>query len=82
MIGARFPERGPGLLGDKAHSMVFDNTKVRAFVPGFRCVIPYHEGLRRSLAWLEAAPGRKVVDPPTDAEIDALAALHGRIGSL
>jgi nucleoside-diphosphate-sugar epimerase len=74
-IAARSRERGAGLLGDKAHSMIFDNTKIRRFVPGFQARMPYHEGIRRSLAWLDADPSRKIVDPDVDSEIDALVAL-------
>src|SRR3984957_15012207 len=36
VIAARDPEWGAGLLGDKAHSMVFDNAKVKSVVPGWR----------------------------------------------
>jgi nucleoside-diphosphate-sugar epimerase len=71
-IAARFPERGAGLVGDKAHSMIFDNAKIRRFVPGFVAAIPYHEGIRRSLAWYDADPSRRTVNPETDREIDAL----------
>ena len=31
-----YPERGGSLLGDKAWSVVFDNAKIRRFVPEFR----------------------------------------------
>jgi nucleoside-diphosphate-sugar epimerase len=80
LIGAHFPERAGGLLGDKAHSVIFDNTKIRRFVPGFRAVIPYPEGLRRSLAWHDADPARKIVSPAADAEIDSLLAVWRAAG--
>jgi len=34
-IAAADPEWGAGLLGDKAHSMIFDNAKLRSVVPGY-----------------------------------------------
>ena len=34
------PEWGAGLLGDKAHSVIFDNSKIKRFVPDFRAVHP------------------------------------------
>jgi nucleoside-diphosphate-sugar epimerase len=71
-IAARFPERGAGLVGDKSHCMVFDNEKIRRFVPGWEATIPYHEGIRRSLAWYDADPSRKTVNAETDREIDEL----------
>jgi hypothetical protein len=37
---ARIDERrGASLLGDKAWSLVFDNTKVKSVVPGFRWIL-------------------------------------------
>jgi nucleoside-diphosphate-sugar epimerase len=50
------PAIGAGLLGDKAHSVVFDNSKIKRFVPEFRCTVPLAEGLRRTIAWLDAHP--------------------------
>lgn len=50
------PSIGAGLLGDKAHSIVFDNSKIKRFVPEFRCTVPLAEGLRRTIAWLDAHP--------------------------
>jgi len=40
-IAAADPEWGAALLGDQAHSMVFDNSKLRSVVPGWRAVIPF-----------------------------------------
>src|SRR5262249_18991013 len=50
--------RGASLLGDKAWSLVFDNSKIRSFVPDFRATVPFAEGVARSVAWLSAAPSR------------------------
>jgi nucleoside-diphosphate-sugar epimerase len=49
------PGLGAGLIGDKAWSTVFDNRKIKALVPEFRATIPFHEGIRRTLAWFDAA---------------------------
>jgi nucleoside-diphosphate-sugar epimerase len=51
-----------GLLGDKSHSAVFDNTKIKRFVPDFTCEVPWAEGVRRALAWHEADPARQMID--------------------
>jgi nucleoside-diphosphate-sugar epimerase len=64
------PELGRGLLGDKAYSMVFDNTKIRSIVPGFKATVPFSEGIQRSLKWFEEEPERKVVDREKNKEID------------
>ena len=66
------PDWGAGLLGDKAHSMVFDNTKVKSAVPDFDATIPYARTASESLAWFDADPARRAVDPETDRLHDAL----------
>ena len=47
LIAAYDADTGAGLLGDKTHSVVFDNTKIKRFVPEFDCQVPFHEGVRR-----------------------------------
>jgi nucleoside-diphosphate-sugar epimerase len=74
VIAAADPQWGAGLLGDKAHSMIFDNAKVRALVPGWRAVIPFEQGAREIVAWHRADPGRQVTDASMDALMDKLAA--------
>jgi len=80
---AAFDERWRGtLLGDKAHSAVFDNTKIKRFVPGFAATIPFHEGARRTLAWFESEPARQRVLPETDARMDEALAAWRRASSV
>ena len=67
------PEWGAGLLGDKAHSMVFDNSKIRGVVPGWRAVIPFERGAREIAEWYLADPSRQVTDERLDAVMDKLA---------
>ena len=72
---ARFdPEWGDGLLGDKAHSMIFDNTKIRRLVPEFRATVPFARGAEEILAWHDADPARRAVDVELSARIDAIIA--------
>jgi nucleoside-diphosphate-sugar epimerase len=73
-IAAADPEWGAGLLGDKAHSMTFDNTKVRRLVPGWRAVIPFEWGARQIVDWYLADPARQVTDQALDGVMDKLAA--------
>lgn len=70
------PQIGAGLLGDKAHSVLFDNTKIKTFVPEYRATIPFHLGIRRTLAWYDADPARKQVDPAANAEMDRILAAY------
>jgi nucleoside-diphosphate-sugar epimerase len=71
-IAAADPEWGAGLLGDKAHSMAFDNSKLRSVVPGYRATIPFEHGAREIVAWHDADPARQVVDARLDAVMDRL----------
>ena len=76
-IAVADPEWGAGLLGDKAHSMVFDNAKVKSVVPGWRAVVPFERGAREIADWYLADPARQVVDEKLDALMDRLAADYG-----
>ena len=77
VIASRDPEWGAGLLGDKAHSMVFDNSKVRSVVPGWEAVVPFEQGAREIAEWYLTHPDWQVVDPGLDALMDKLAADFG-----
>jgi nucleoside-diphosphate-sugar epimerase len=70
------PTTGDGLLGDKAWSVIFDNTKIKTFVPGYQAIIPFREGIRRSLAWYEADPKRRWIDNGTNEEMDKILAAY------
>ena len=62
-IAAADPDWGAGLLGDKAHSMVFDNSKLRAPRARLRgATIPFEQGAREIVDWHDADPARQVVD--------------------
>jgi nucleoside-diphosphate-sugar epimerase len=65
------------LLGDKATSVVFDNSKIKRFVPGFTATIPFSQGIRRTLAWFAADPARQIVNPKTHDTIDAILRAYG-----
>src|SRR5487761_1001254 len=77
VIAAHDPEWGAGLLGDKAHSMVFDNSKVKSVVPGWSAVVPFERGAREIAAWYLADSARQVVDEELGALMDKLAAGYG-----
>jgi len=73
-IAAADPHWGAGLLGDKAHSLMFDNAKLRSIVPGWHAVIPFEQGAREIAEWYLAEPSRQVTDTSLDAVMDKLAA--------
>jgi len=63
LINAYDPLHGEGLLGDKSHSMIFDNSKIKRLAPGFACTTPFAWGAREIVAWHEADSARQVIDP-------------------
>lgn len=73
-IAAFAPDLGPGLLGDKAHSVLFDASKVTALVPEFRTTITFDEGARRILAHYDAHPADQRTDHAVDAAFDRMVA--------
>ena len=62
------------LLGDKSVTVVFDCTKLKRAVPGFKAVVRFDEGVRRCVAYLKAHPELQVEDPDFDAWCDRVIA--------
>lgn len=76
---ARFdPEWGASLLGDKAHSMIFDNSKVKRLIPGYVARIPYEQGAREIIAWHDADPARRQVNDALNGIIERILEAYGR----
>ena len=65
---------GAGLLGDKAHSVIFDNTKVKRLVPDYVATVPFTQGAAEIMAWFDADPQRQVVDEEWNRLFDRIAA--------
>ena len=76
-IAAADPDWGAGLLGDKAHSMVFDNTKVRRLVGDLGPFVPFEHGAREIVTWYDADPSRRRVNERLDAVMDRLVERFG-----
>ncbi len=77
-IAACLPEMSGSLLGDKSRSVVFDTTKLRRLVPEFRTTLPFAEGIRRTIAWLDGDPARREVDARMDEDLDRLVDAYQR----
>jgi len=63
-------DMGDGLLGDKANSMIFDNSKIKKFVPDFVATIPFSQGAKEIMEWFDADPKKQVVDKRIDKIFD------------
>jgi nucleoside-diphosphate-sugar epimerase len=71
-VGACLPDAAGGLLGDKSVSVVFDNGKIKRFVPSYCAKVPFAEGIQRTIAWFDADPRRKEIDEDANAAWDKL----------
>jgi nucleoside-diphosphate-sugar epimerase len=66
------PDTGAGLLGDKSWCALFDNTKIKSFVPGWQAEIPFAEGIKRTVAWFDADKSRQAVDAKANERVDEI----------
>lgn len=77
-IVSRYPDWEGNLLGDKSNSAVFDNSKIKRFVPAFLCTVPFSAGIRRSIRWLDAHPDRKTINPVTEDRLNSLITAYSK----
>lgn len=73
----RLPEERGALTGDKSQTAIFDNTKIKTFVPGFVATVPFETGIRRTIAWYESHPERLGYDMEWNALMDELVVKYG-----
>jgi nucleoside-diphosphate-sugar epimerase len=71
-IGACIPGEVGSLTGDKAVSVVFDNSKIKRFVPGYCAKTPFAQGIQKTIEWFDADPSRKQIDEEANASWDKL----------
>lgn len=65
---------GP-LNGDKTHSVVFDNSKIKRLVPGFAATIRFDQGIKQSMDVLLKTPSLQEFDPDWDAWLEKVLAI-------
>ncbi len=79
---ARFaPDIGAGLLGDKAWSAIFDNTRIKTFVPEYNATIPFHLGIQRTMAWFHEDASRQRIDDNMNSIMDRILTEYARAGA-
>jgi nucleoside-diphosphate-sugar epimerase len=64
------------LMGDKAVSAIFDNSKIKSFVPDFKAVIPFKVGIKRTIDWFEADKSRMVIAEDNNKFIENVIAAY------
>jgi nucleoside-diphosphate-sugar epimerase len=62
----------PLFAGDLGHSAIFDNSKIKRFVPAFNPVVTWPQGVRRLAGWRADHPDSTRPDPDVDAIMDRL----------
>jgi nucleoside-diphosphate-sugar epimerase len=77
VIARHHPDWGAGLLGDKTHSVIFDNTKIKRFVPGFECTIPFARGAEEIIEFYAKNPNFEPVNAAVDQLMDRLVEQYG-----
>lgn len=75
-IAAFDPDWGAGLLGDKAHSMIFDNSKIKRMVPDFVAAMPFVRGVQEIMSWFDGNPSKKVVNEEIDQRMNTIIAAY------
>lgn len=66
------PDARGSLIGDKVQSVVFDNSKIKRYVPGFTATVPFAEGIRKTVEWFEAHPELCIIDQAWDHLMDRI----------
>ena len=64
------------LLGDKAHSVIFDNTKIKRLVPEFKATVRFDQGVRKTLSYIDEHPEHQVMDSEFDTWMDQMIAAY------
>jgi nucleoside-diphosphate-sugar epimerase len=78
LSGGRYDFKG-GLLGDKANTVVFDNTKIKRLAPGFSAKIRLDEGIKMTIKNILSNNSLQKEDPEFDLWCDKVIELFGNI---
>lgn len=60
------------LIGDKANSVIFDNTKLKRAVPAFAATTRFDQGIRQSIDYILSHPECQSEDPEFDTWCDGI----------
>jgi nucleoside-diphosphate-sugar epimerase len=65
-----------GIIGDLSHSAIFDNSKIRQYVPDFAPRLTFHRAAADIIAWRAEHPDQCQPEPETDTVLDRLVRGH------
>ena len=63
---------GSSLLGDKAPSMIFDNSKIKSVVPDFQCDIKFKTGVKEIASWYNNNKSQVRINEKLDSVFDKI----------
>ena len=66
------------LIGDKANTVVFDNSKLKKLAPGFTATVRADQGIRNTIEYVLTHPECQQEDPEFDAWCDKVAEVLGK----
>lgn len=66
------PDYTGTLLGDKSHSVIFDNSKIKQFVPDYCATIAFATGIKDTLAWFAEKPERQIFNHDVEPKIERI----------
>jgi|SRR5579859_418491 len=75
------PDKVGSLLGDKSWSVIFDNSKIKSYVPEFKATIPFREGMKRAVEWMEADKSRITIKESDNEFVDKVIAAYEKLGA-
>lgn len=73
---AAAPSQEGSIYGDKMHSAVYDNSRIKELVPGWSARTSFADGMVEAIEWFEADPARQTVDEKANAMFDSLGAIY------
>lgn len=76
IIGRFDPDWGASLLGDKTHSMIFDNSKIKQVVPDFSVTIPFARGAEEIIHWYDSDPSRQAINNELNGLMDKIITVY------
>ncbi|MDD3197557.1 MAG: SDR family oxidoreductase [Eubacteriales bacterium] len=68
------PELHGSLLGDKSHTVVFDNSKLKRLVPGYQARVRFDQGIAKTISYIDDHPGLQIADQEWDSWVDQVTA--------
>jgi nucleoside-diphosphate-sugar epimerase len=70
VLAKHYEDLEGGLLGDKAHSVIFDNAKIKRAVPDFTATVRFDQGVRRTIEYILSQKELQKADPEFDTWCD------------